>query len=204
MIRPIGERPTTVRARAPALSPSARRAPQHAAHGQHARVRARGKWLVDRFAPSQTSPTSIVCVAVHSLNRMPSICGSAPSNVLPTLPEPLPLTTEASSTWGKGGTAPGLTSSRSYRGSIVPKDAGVVYEPPLLTKLEELKARLLRMKAAEPAEPEPEFEESGLLIGSMWMTAEYDSCAKYAGEASKVAASGRLPFGSDSKKMGPF
>ena len=150
------------------------------------------RWL-DRFTPFQTSPTSIVLPAEGELDPP-----------LPTLPEPLPLTTEASSTWGKGGTAPGLTSSRSYRGSIVPKDAGVVYEPPLLTKLEELKARLLRMKAAEPAEPEPEFEESGLLIGSMWMTAEYDSCAKYAGEASKVAASGRLPFGSDSKKMGPF
>ena len=201
MMRPIGERPTTVRARAPALSPSA-----PARSTRPART-CEGAWKVAGrpFQPRcKSSPTSIVCVAVHSLKRhaihlrLRSVQrASDPSRAAPAHHRGL-------STWGKGGTAPGLTSSRSYRGSIVPKDADVVYEPPLLTKLEELKARLLRMKAAEPAEPEPEFEESGLLIGSMWMTAEYDSCAKYAGEASKVAASGRLPFGSDSKKMGPF
>ena len=122
----------------------------------------------------------------------------APSNVLPTMDDPPPLSTEASSAY----VDPSVSAAavpRPYRGALSVEPAGVVATPALLTQLEALGARLEALKPPAPAEepaPAPVVDEA-----APWEAQCFDSFAKYSGEATKVRATGRLPFGSDNKKM---
>ena len=130
----------------------------------------------------------------------------APSNVMPTLDKSPPLITESQSAFVDYGAA-GL-AARPYRGVLAAEEGGIVSRPTLYAQLESLGTRLEAMRklaapADEPAdEPAPESSAEAVVLGSMpWENTTYDSFAKFAGEASRVANTGRLAFGSDNKKM---
>ena len=115
------------------------------------------------------------------------------SNVMPIMANPPPMSSESRSSYKDYGVE-AAASTRPYRGVLLPAPAGVVTSPSLVQQLEGLGARL---KAMQPgAEPAP-IEPSCVLPEAY----TYDTFAQYAGEASRVVATGRLPFGSDSKKM---
>ena len=130
----------------------------------------------------------------------------APSNVMPKLDKSPPLTTESASAFVDYGAAG--RAARPYRGVIATQEGGIVSRPTLYAQLESLGSRLEAMRklaapADEPAsEPAPESSSDAVVVGAMpWESQTYDSFAKFAGEASRVANTGRLAFGSDNKKM---
>ena len=135
---------------------------------------------------------------------MPFAC--APSFLFPE--EPCgPMSTESRSTfvWNQPGTA---ASSRSYRGNAPVSNPLSMSQQTIHSELQGLGARLAALdaasKAAAPAAESaaPPAPISGVpREPSPWDGRYYDSFAKFAGEASRVKDAGRLPFGSDSKKM---
>ena len=85
-----------------------------------------------------------------------------------------------------------------------------VIHKPLAHDVYERLLQALRQPAAPQAAIDDIAARIAQLEGSMlsadagqkpWEGSTYDTFAKYAGEASRVASTGRLPFGSDSKKM---
>ena len=122
----------------------------------------------------------------------------APSNVFPSGPT-APITTEARARYVDFQAA-ATAAPRPYRGVLDPIAGGVVNPLSIVESLESLGARLeaLRAKPAPAPAPAPAPPAEK---GAPWENPTYDTFAKYAGEASRVAASGRLPFGSDNKKM---
>ena len=127
----------------------------------------------------------------------------APSNVMPTVANPPPLSTESSSAYvDPKAVAGGSATQKPYRGVLLPEPAGIIAQPPIMAELESLGARLkaLSKPAAAPAAAAPPAAAASSTDGP-WMSSYYSTFAGYAGEASRVQSTGRLPFGSDSKKM---
>lgn len=137
----------------------------------------------------------------------------APSSIFPTA-RSQPMTTESRSRFVDY-QAGGLPSARAYRATKAPEVAQVFSQPTsLVSQLSSLTARLeaLAQPPCVPAPPPADAAiprvaqlEGSRLSGSNeklpWEGSTYDTFAKYAGEASRVANTGRLAFGSDTKKM---
>ena len=133
----------------------------------------------------------------------------APSAVFP-ISEPEPMVTETQASFSGSEAAP-LASPMPYRGPNIPValDQVITQAPSVVAQLKSLSARLEALSgpaglaAADPPAPEP---RPAQLEGSRgapapWEGHHYDTFANFAGEASRVRNTGRLPFGSDSKKM---
>ena len=129
----------------------------------------------------------------------------APSNVLAQLADPPPISTESRTRYIDFGAA--AAASRPYRGVLCPEPAGVVSQPSIVDQLDSLGARLNAMRkppAPLPPPPAPADDADTFAPAEArvpWENPYYATFAGYAGEASRVVATGRLPFGSDSKKM---
>jgi hypothetical protein len=121
----------------------------------------------------------------------------APSSVFPTLAAPPPLSTTSASAYVDWNAVGKTAAARPYRGVIAVEPAGVVATNPVLGQLEALGARLeaMRPKAAAVA------TQTTSSASAEWESSTYDTFAQFASEASRVRPTGRLPFGSDSKKM---
>ena len=138
-------------------------------------------------------------------------CCLAPSSVFPTT-HSAPPTTEAQERFVDWKSYE-RDSVRPYRGMQPVEAQQVMAQPPtLLAQLGSLTARLQALR--QPAAPQAAIDDIAARIaqleGSMlsadagqkpWEGSTYDTFAKYAGEASRVRSTGRLPFGSDNKKM---
>lgn len=130
----------------------------------------------------------------------------APSNVFPT-DQDSPLSTESASAFVDPKSVAAAPSPRPYRGVLAPEPAGIVSQPSLIAQLESLGERLEAMRkpaaaaksAAAPAPATSSPAPTGAQVP--WQNVHYDTFAKYAGEASRISNTGRLPFGSDTKKM---
>ena len=132
---------------------------------------------------------------------MPFAC--APSFLFPEEPCGA-LSTESRSTfvWNQP-----AAPSRSYRGNAPVSAPLQMAHPSVHAQLQGLGARLAALDAAtKEAAPAVESEAPASTSAvprepSPWEGSHYDSFAKFAGEASRVKDAGRLPFGSDTKKM---
>jgi len=142
-----------------------------------------------------------------------------PSNVFPFLSGLPPATTESKSAYAPPPVSSYVQPSpRRYRGSSAsrPASASVLAQPDeVMEQIDDLKRRLETLKV--PSEAQKALSELTARVSALEAstastapkappsvpadTVTYDSFAKYAGEASRVAAAGRLPFGSDHKKM---
>ena len=125
----------------------------------------------------------------------------APSFVFPTV-ESGPMTTEAMASYTDPKAVAPLASPRGYRGgTVVPTEAGILSGPPsVLAQLASLTARIEALSAPAPVAKVEEAPAEPTRLPP-WGLPHYDSCAAFAGEASRVKASGRLAFGSDKQKM---
>ena len=123
----------------------------------------------------------------------------APSHVFPEQSGPKMSTESHTAFVGKAVSA---AYSQPYRGSpqaFVASNSVIMQQPgTVASELKSLGARLeaLNRARAAPAPPTRAVAEQQAFPGG-----SYDSFAQYAAEASRVRNSGRLPFGSDSRKM---
>ena len=133
----------------------------------------------------------------------------APSNVFATVSDLPPMTTEAKASYVDY-KAYEVPAPRPYRvGPPTIEPDQVINKPQnLLVELGALGARLEAMSTPTapttqpPASAPAADEDPAALEGAVpWEGSTYDTFAKYAGEASRVRNTGRLPFGSDNKKM---
>lgn len=124
---------------------------------------------------------------------MPFTC--APSNVFPE--GAVALSTEAKEkfTWQQPAAA---ESPRAYRGSAPTPAPLQMAHPSVGSELAKLKARLA---ALEPTAVVTNIDATAADSAPWAGPNFYTTFASYAGEASRVKDSGRLPFGSDTKKM---
>ncbi len=84
-----------------------------------------------------------------------------------------------------------------------PAPSGILptQEPALEDQLASLGARLAALERGVLPAPTESHASADDKEGAPWDGISFDSFAKFAAEASKVRAAGRLPFGSDTKKM---
>jgi hypothetical protein len=98
-------------------------------------------------------------------------------------------------------------SPRPYRTQRSAEQAQVINQPPtVLSELESLTARLEAIRQpkaaiADIAASVPHIVDSATPAQKPWEGGTYDTFAQYAGEAARVRSTGRLPFGSDNKKI---
>ena len=124
------------------------------------------------------------------------------------------MTTETREAFKQPAETPALGAPKPYRGPNIPSGPDqVIGQEGIISQLKSLSARLEALTGALPAEPPPapvvsariaQLEASRLPAGSTqrpWEGGTYETFAGFAGEASRVRNAGRLPFGSDSKKM---
>lgn len=143
-----------------------------------------------------------------------------PSNVFPVLSGLPAATTESKSAFAPPPASSYVQPSpRPYRGSGAsrPATASVLAQPDeVMEQINDLKRRLETLQV--PSEAQKALSELTARVSALEAATvstepkapptsgptdpvTYNSFAKYAGEASRVAAAGRLPFGSDHKKM---
>ena len=125
------------------------------------------------------------------------------------------MTTESREAFKSPAETPTLPAPKPYRGPKIPSgpDQVIGDQEGIVSQLKSLSARLEALTgslpAAAPAATLPsartaQLEGSHLPVGSTqrpWEGSSYETFAGFAGEASRVRSAGRLPFGSDSKKM---
>ena len=125
---------------------------------------------------------------------------NAPSNVMPVVADPPPYTTESKSAFVDY-QAIDAPTARPYVGVLSAPPAGVVNETTVLAQLESIGARLTALKKTTAPAPAPAPAAPSSVVPAPWESFSYDTFAQFAGEASRVRDTGRLPFGSDNKKM---
>ena len=126
----------------------------------------------------------------------------APSHIFPESTD-AELSTETRTAYVGKDVAAGY--SQPYRGSpaaFLASNSSMIAQQPgtIASQLQSLGERLGAL-AAPPAAPVATASEDPPAFPVPSSNDSYDSFAKYAAEASRVRNSGRLPFGSDTKKM---